>query len=78
LAEDEPEFSIGERCLVFLREGPFQRGPFKDAFAVTGLSQGKYTIDDDMLINMVGKFQGGQQVPLKEAITQIKEALKGE
>lgn len=63
---DTPEFRVGEEVFLFLKR---EKLPL---FSVTGLFQGKYTIEDGMARNRVR----GEEIPLDSFISQIKGSLE--
>lgn len=67
---DTPEFRVGEEVFLFLR---MEDMPL---FSVTGLFQGKYTIEDGVARNRMQ----GVEIPLDSFISQIRgnlEKVKG-
>ena len=63
---DTPQFRQGEEVFLFLR---MEKLPL---FSVTGLFQGKYTIEDGRARNNIL----GVEIPLDSLISQIKESLE--
>jgi len=61
--EDEPEFKVGEKVLLYLR-----RSSEEGIFEVVGLSQGKATIDEQGRILLQGySYQGEKRIPANMA-----------
>lgn len=51
IAEDEPEFRLGEETLLFLKHNPDL-----DSFVVTGTLQGKWSYENDQVIGVAGQY----------------------
>lgn len=69
--EDTPLFKEGERVLIFIKEFSL--------INVYAWAQGKFTIENDQVLDPEGKFLTGEErVLLTEAVSIIKEYLKKE
>jgi hypothetical protein len=76
VSDYEPEFILGEKCLILLEKPPYQREVptgFIDSnyFNVFDRALGKYTVNDDKLVD----WQGNEQVlsKLEQKIIEIRE-----
>ena len=67
--ETEARFVVGERCLVFLSKDKRKI----NIYLVTGGVNGKYTIENDWVINTSRIFYGVDKIPLDHVISKIKE-----
>lgn len=77
--EDEAGFQEGEKALVFLSKNPdYASSEFcsRDGYHVNANMQGKYTIENGMIANIMVFEDKPQPLSLEDAITDIERFLK--